>query len=123
MTKTTSGESRLRDACAVLRREYDVRGEARILAGEAAVENRNDSDYDPEQYVEECCDGHAWVIYPHHAWRVCAFNDTSACEEYLGTWPEHVESSDQLACAVAHVTLLCAAREALAELQKTSKEN
>jgi len=100
--------------------------EARTIAQEALTECEGDF-VDARDMLHQTCDGHEIAIYYHKAIQFCAEQDTSAGEEWLedcGGITQPGDSFGQIACRIAFATLLCAAEEALAELeQEAENEN
>ena len=97
---------------------------ARELAQEAIENNPGDMEAARESLFESC-DGHETSIYYHKAIQFCADQDTSAGEEYLedcGGIAQPGDSFGQIACRIAFATLLCAAEEALSEIEEESED-
>ena len=94
--------------------------EAKALAAEALDQAEGDFDT-AREYLHQSCDNHEVVIYYHKAIEFCAEQNTSAGEEWLedcGGIAHAGDSFGQIACRIAFATLLCAAEEALYELEK-----
>ena len=75
---------------------------------------------DAQDMLHQICDGHEVAIYYHKAIQFCADQDTSDGESWLediGGIAQPGDSFGQIACRIAFATLLCAAQEALAELE------
>jgi hypothetical protein len=94
--------------------------EAKALAAEALDQAEGDFDT-AREYLHQSCDMHEVAIYYHKAIEFCAEQNTSAGEEWLedcGGIAQAGDSFGQIACRIAFATLLCAAEEALYELEK-----
>ena len=92
---------------------------ARELAQEAIENNPGDMDAARDS-LHESCDWHETSIYYHKAIQFCVEQDTNAGEEYLegcGGITQPGDTFGHIACRIAFATLLCAAEEALAELE------
>jgi CRP-like cAMP-binding protein len=100
--------------------------EARTIAQEALTECEGDFDA-ARDTLHQTCDGHEVAIYYHKAIQFCAEQNTSDGEQWLedcGGIAQPGDSFGQIACRIAFATLLCAAEEALAELeQEAENEN
>ena len=75
---------------------------------------------DASDYIHQDCEGHELAIYYGKAIQFCATQDTDAGEDWLEGIDSLCKAGDsfgQIACRVAFATLLCAAQEALAELE------
>lgn len=97
---------------------------ARALAQEAIENNPGDMEAARESLFESC-DGHETSIYHHKAIQFCAEQDTSAGAEYLedcGGITQPGDSFGQIACRIAFATLLCAAEDALTELEAETED-
>ena len=97
---------------------------ARKLAQEAIENNPGDMDAARDS-LHESCDGYETSIYYHKAIQFCADQDTSAGEEYLedcGGITQPGDSFGQIVCRIAFATLLCAAEEALTELEAETED-
>jgi len=98
--------------------------EARKIAQEALTESEGDYDA-AQEFIHQSCDGHEVAIYYGKAIQFCADQNTSAGEEWLedcGGITQPGDSFGQIACRIAYATLLCAAYEALNELQEESEQ-
>jgi hypothetical protein len=96
--------------------------EARAIAQEALTESGGDFDA-ARDFIHQSCDGHEVVIYYHKAIQFCADQNTDAGEDWLedcGGIAQPGDSFGQIACRIAFATLLCAAEEALQDLQDES---
>ena len=96
--------------------------EALAIAKEALEESAGDFDA-ARDFIHQTCDGHEVAIYYHRAIKFCADQDTSAGEDWLedcGGIAQPGDSFGQIACRIAFATLLCAAEEALADLESES---
>jgi hypothetical protein len=94
--------------------------EAKALAAEALDQAEGDFDT-ARDYLHQTCDGHEIAIYYHKAIKFCADQDTSDGEAWLedcGGIAQPGDSFGQIACRIAFATLVCAAEEALYELEK-----
>jgi len=97
---------------------------ARELAQEAIENNPGDMEAARDS-LHESCDGYETSIYYHKAIQFCAEQDTSAGEEYLedcGGIAQPGDSFGTIACRIAFATLLCAAEEALSEIEAESED-
>lgn len=98
--------------------------EAKALATEA-LEQAN-GDYDTARdYLHEMCDGHEVAIYYHKAIQFCAEQNTDDGEQWLedcGGIAQPGDSFGQIACRIAFATLLCAAEQALSEIETNSDQ-
>mgnify|MGYP005876641487 CR=1 FL=1 len=98
---------------------------AREIAKEAIAENPGDFEA-ARDMLHESCDGYETSIYHHKAIQFCADNNTSEGEEYLedcGGICQPGDSFGQIACRIAFATLLCAAQEALTEIEQEAEES
>lgn len=98
--------------------------EARTIAQEAL--NESDGDFEAARdFIHESCDGHEVAIYYGKAIQFCAEQNTSDGEQWLEDCGGIVQPGDsfgQIACRIAFATLLCAAGEALQEIEAEQDE-
>ena len=93
--------------------------EAMEIAREALTECGGDFD-EARDFIHQTCDGHEVAIYYHKAIQFCAEQDTSDGEQWLEDCGGICQPGDTfgvIACRIAFATLLCAAEQALAELE------
>jgi hypothetical protein len=98
--------------------------EARAIAQEAWAESGGDID-SARDFIHQSCDGHEVAIYYHKAIQFCAEQDTSAGEDWLEDCDGIAQPGDSfgaIACRIAFATLLCAAEEALQEIEEEAEE-
>lgn len=97
--------------------------EARAIAQEAITESNGDFDA-ARDFIHQSCDGHEVAIYYHKAIAFCAEQNTDAGEQWLedcdGGVAARGDTFGTIACRIAFATLLCAAEEALSELESES---
>lgn len=96
--------------------------EARAIAQEALTESNGDFDA-ARDFIHQSCDGHEVAIYYHKAIAFCAEQNTDSGEQWLedcGGIAQPGDSFGMIACRIAFATLLCAAEEALADLESES---
>jgi len=93
--------------------------EAQEIATEALRESNGDYEA-ARDFIHQTCDGHAVSIYYGRAIELCATHDTSEGERWLedcGGIAQEGDTFGAIACRIAFATLLCAAEQALAELE------
>ena len=93
--------------------------EAQEIATEALRESGGDFD-EARDFIHQTCDGHEVAIYYHKAIKFCAEQNTSEGEQWLedcGGIAQEGDTFGAIACRIAFATLLCAAEQALAELE------
>ncbi len=93
--------------------------EAAEIAAEALRESAGDYEA-ARDFIHESCNGHAVNIYYGRAIEFCATHDTSEGEQWLedcGGIAQEGDTFGAIACRIAFATLLCAAEQALAELE------
>jgi hypothetical protein len=96
--------------------------EARAIAQQALTESNGDFDA-ARDYIHQTCDGHEVAVYYHKAIAFCAEQDINAGEQWLedcGGIAQPGDSFGAIACRIAFATLLCAAEEALSDLESES---
>lgn len=98
--------------------------EAKTIAAEALEEANGDFE-EAREYIHQSCDGHEVAIYYGKAIQFCAEQNTSDGEQWLEDCGGIVQPGDsfgQIACRIAFATLLCAAEEALAEMEQERED-
>ena len=98
--------------------------EAKLIAADAVEESREYGE-DVHDLIHQSCDSHEVAIYHHKGIQFCATQDTDAGEDWLedcGGIAHPGDSFGQIACRIAFATLLCAAQEALAELESEQED-
>lgn len=93
--------------------------EAKAIALEA-IEQSNGDFEEARDFLHETCEGHEVSIYYGKAIQFCATQDTSEGESWLedcGGIAQPGDTFGNIACRIAFATLLCAAEEALAEME------
>lgn len=99
--------------------------EARAIALEAFTESQGDIDA-ARDFIHESCDDHEIATYYHKAIQFCAEHNTDRGEEWLkdcGGIAQPGDSFGQIACRIAFATLLCAAQDALVEIEAEAEED
>ena len=104
---------------------YNLQLEAERLARDAWEDSGGDYE-DAMDFLYPSCDVHEWAIYYHHGIKLCACNDTSDGEEWLeevnGSIAQPGDSFGKIACRIAFASLLVAAQEYLADIERESEE-
>lgn len=98
----------------------DLHKEAQEIAAEALAESNGDLEKALD-FIHETCDSHAVSIYYGRAIDFCATHDTSAGEAWLedcGGITHEGDTFGAIACRIAFATLLCAAQDALHEIEQ-----